>query len=500
MAEDLVDKVLNFFTGDSSDDKMNMLKQVQKELVQNKYSKYFKMKSEEADPSLILYIFSVYKMIQPLRIFLNDEKKTLRLKQIIIEAFLDPTILETVKKLAPEAIANRSKTTAPMDLAAQIQSDIETLVRQFDAGRIATVNRCYSMIEALHRFVNFNYIGLFKKSDPHYIDGVEQKFLPVKVSAINRELTDFLAVTYPLKLEYDWNNVLNIINGCAGKDLISRSQFDLLIKGFLELHTFKIIELMIQYTLRNPVWVWSPHEPVSSIAEEWLDDKKAEAQGYIDEINNAHKNSQIAALLKQIFESGDLTRLDNYNVKQGEIYIKKELDGFYYAEGLNYLKAFLDYYLVGEIKELCDILLIRGQWTNNAMSKEMSYALNELLETGKPIMALDVAMSEDGKDGSRLRAALLRIDRDRTQARYINSINNGVNSDALDIINQAAQDFITIGKIIKNLIDDLKKKHPELLINWRELNLASKDPLLNRMVNNYKRINYFVQLMRLCTQ
>jgi uncharacterized protein with HEPN domain len=109
-------------------------------------------------------------------------------------------------------------------------------------------------------------------------------------------------------------------------------------------------------------------------------------------------------------------------------------------------------------------------------------------------------MSDEGADGSRLRAAILRIDRDPTQARYINSIVAKVNNNALEIIKEAAQDLIVIGKHMKNLIEDVQKKHPELLVNWRELNLASKEPLAQRMVADFKRINYFIQLMHLCTQ
>jgi uncharacterized protein with HEPN domain len=171
-----------------------------------------------------------------------------------------------------------------------------------------------------------------------------------------------------------------------------------------------------------------------------------------------------------------------------------------YAEGINYLKAFLDDYIGKEIKEVCDILLIRGQWTNNTMSREMSDAFHRLEEIQEPIETLDIVMGEDGADGSRLRAAMLRVDRDPTQARYINAIVGKANSTALEIINEAAQSLIVIGKHLKNLIEDIQKKHPELLVNWRDLNLASKDPLANRMVADFKKINYFIQLMHLCTQ
>jgi hypothetical protein len=134
------------------------------------------------------------------------------------------------------------------------------------------------------------------------------------------------------------------------------------------------------------------------------------------------------------------------------------------------------------------------------MSREMSDALHRLLNTVAPIFELDELMSEDGGDGSRLRAAMHRIDRDTTQARYINSILGKINSNAHDIINEAAQALIIIGKHMKNLIEDVQKKHPELLVNWREINLASKEPITQRLIANFKRINYFIQLMHLCTQ
>jgi uncharacterized protein with HEPN domain len=273
-----------------------------------------------------------------------------------------------------------------------------------------------------------------------------------------------------------------------------------MIKTLREVHTSKILELMVQYTLRNPVWQWKHISFHETIGEDWLEAKKAEANEYIMKINNAKKNSQINAMTKQIFEATDLVRLENYTVQLGEPYRKKKVEYYLYAEGLNYLKAFLDDYVEKEIKELCDILLIRGQWTNNTMSKEMSEALHDLIEASEPITRLDNDMSEDGADGSRLRAAMLRIDRDPTQARYINSIIGKNNENALEIINEAAQSLIVIGKHLKNLIEDVQKKHPELLLNWRELNLVSKEPLHQRMVGDFKKINYFIQLMHLCTQ
>jgi len=314
------------------------------------------------------------------------------------------------------------------------------------------------------------------------------------------QIGEFLTVSQPLRPEDDWPGLLSLIKTCEGQDIVNSDQFNIMIKTLREVHTSKILELMVQFSVRNPVWQYKHSVFRETIGEAWLEARQNEAYGYISKINNAKKNSQISALTKEIFESSELVRLENYTVLLSEPYRKRDLECFLYAEGLNYLKAFLDDYILREIKELCDILVIRGQWTNNTMSREMSESLHKLLDMPSDINDLDTVMSEDGADGSRLRASMLRVDRDQTQVRYINAIVSKNNAEALDIINEAAQELIVIGKHLKNLIEDVQKKHPELLINWREVTMVSKDPLTTRMITNFKKINYFVQLMHLCTQ
>jgi len=504
MAEDLMDKVFSFFSGEGiSDDKQNMLKAIAKELSQSKYAKFFRVRSEEADPSFSSFLFSVYKTIYPLKIFMKDEKKMAVLRHLTVETCIDPPIQETIKRLDVAALDEKAKTMPGEQLITEIQADINLLTSQLDNDRIANINHRYGLTSALNQFVQYNFPGFFKKFDPHFADGaflVEPKFPAIKTILIIDQIGDFLSATMALKPEEDWNGLLNILKMIEGTELVNPDQFNAMIKTLREIHTSKILELIVQYTLRNPVWQFKHMVFRETVGEMWLDSKRNDALSYIAKINNAKKNSQINALTKEIFESADLIRLENYNVQLSEPYRRKNVDHFVYAEGLNYLKAFMDDYVLKDIKELCDILIIRGQWTNSASSREMSEAFHELLEVPQSIIDLDVVMSEDGADGSRLRAAIIRVDRDPTQARYINSILGKVNGQAVEIINSAAQALIVIGKNLKNLVEDVQKKHPELLINWREVNLVSKDPLPQRMVATFKKINYFVQLMHLCTQ
>jgi len=503
-AEDLMDKVFSFFSSDDlTDEKQNMLKGIGKELSQSKYAKFFRIRSEEADPSFSSFLFTVYKTIFPIKEFYKDSSKLAKLKKFVVDSCIDKNIQEVTAQLDVKTLDQKAATMTGEALISEIQANFTKLTGLFDQNKITTANHRYELAGALGQFVRYDFAGFFKKFDPHFADGsfiIEPRFPAIKTILIVDQIGEFLTVTQALKPEEDWAGLLGLLKICEGKELVVIEQFNIMIKTLREIHTSKILELMVQYTLRNPVWTWKHTVRRETIGEDWLEEKKAEAFGYIAKINNAKKNVQIKTLTSKIFENTDFTRLENYTIANSEIYRRKNVDYLIYAEGLNYLKAFLDDFLEKEIKELCDILLIRGQWTNNTMSREMSEAIHILAEAQMPIADLDRLMGDDGTDGSRLRASVMRIDRDPTQARYINSIMNKVNGEALEIISDSAKALIIIGKHLKNLIEDIQKKHPELLVNWRELNLASKEPIAQRMVTGFKKINYFIQLMHLCTQ
>jgi hypothetical protein len=504
MAEDLVGKVINFFSGESNEnltDKEIVLKQRLKQLGDNKYSKFFKAKTEEGDPSLGQFFYSLYKLILPVRIFMKDITKTARLRQIVLEAFMDPVIIELVKQLNPAVIEQRSKNTPPEELTVQISKDIEELSAKFDANRIAGVNRCYNLLMTIFQLAHFDYPALLRKFDPNFTEGpfsVDPKFSPVKVSQIVKDISDFLAVSQAITPENDWKTLLKLLRICAGDEMISDTQFAQMLMGLRDVTNSKILELIVQYGIRNPVWACKPKIPDERIADSWLEVRIVKAQECIDRLSNAEKNKQISALLKDVFYGGDLTRLENYTPAKSDFFRTKDLSYYTYAEGLNYLAVFLSEYIEKDIRELFDILLIRGQWTNNTNSKELSEEFHQLLTMPEAITKLDMSLTDEGSNGSRLKASLMRVERDSGQARYIDSIIDSVNDDALEIINKATQHLSVMEKHLKNLTDDMQRKHPELIINWKELSNVSKNPLFQEMAENHQRINSFAQLMRLC--
>jgi hypothetical protein len=500
MAEDLIDKVFSFMSRDNNGDPDTklLMRQVMKEITQNKYAKFYRIKSEEFEPALAYFFYDIYKTVFPVQSFVRNPENLSRIKHITVEAFMDRMALENSRRLRPEAIEERAKTTAPKDLAKQLKEELYALSHNFDPKRLNAADRCYNLILTFIQFTGFNYYQLLKSFDPLLIEGdfsTPPKFALVKAQSLIQDMGDFQAIAYPLDTLDEWKNVFTILK-TAKMDLIAPTEWSNVVQTVKDLKKSNILDLMGQYTTKNPVWFVRPKIPNERIVESWLEVNAGEVQRIINRIVNTQRNAQIEILAKNIFGSADIVRLIYYNDKNGDIYQKKNLETFVYARGLNYLAAFIDDYLNKEIQDLCDILLIRGQWTAIADAREMSDGFHAIQDLALEITALDETMSDKGDNGARLKGALLRVDRDKSQIRYINSIIAGVNEEAQDLINSAAQSLITVGKHMKNLLDDFQRSPHELMINWKELGTVSRIPIGQRIADAYKQINFFIQLMQ----
>jgi hypothetical protein len=505
MPDDIINRVFSFITGDneSVSDTDILLKQTSKDLGQNKYSKFYRAKAEEIDPSFAQYVYVIYKAVYTAQVFMKNPSKAEYLKRLALERFMNPEVLDLIQRLSPESLEDRTKSTGPADLTRQLQEEYALLTDAFDQGRIDEINRCNNLIAAFSQFVLFDYAGLLKKFDSSLPEGIftaPPRFSPVKVESLIGEIGEFYSLVLALSPGEDWKNVFAIIKGAKGSDIIPLEQWIALLTNLNDLRQSKIIELVIRHAAKNPVWDPKPRIPNEHLIEEWLEKKQDGIREHIAGIANKQRNAQIGVLARAIFAEIDTTKLAFYNDKAGKIYNREDLNGFSYAAALNYLVVFINDFLSKEVQEVCDIILIRGQWSSNNASLQMSEAFHAILDVLPKIGELDETLSEKGSNGPRLRGALLRIDRDKTQARYINSILAEIDDEALEIIRAAVKSLITVGKYMKVLSDDIQKKQSELIINWKELDGFSRFPLAPRLLESYKKINYFVQLMTLTTK
>ena len=71
---DVIDKVMSFISrdGENASDKDVLLKQLARDISQNKYAKFYRVRQGEADVSLAQFFFNIYKSVYPLQVFFND--------------------------------------------------------------------------------------------------------------------------------------------------------------------------------------------------------------------------------------------------------------------------------------------------------------------------------------------------------------------------------------------------------------------------------------------
>ncbi|MDR1970744.1 MAG: DUF5312 domain-containing protein [Treponema sp.] len=501
-----LDSLFSLFGGgtDPASIKKRQMGQLVKNMHGNKYGKFYRPKTEQVDPALAKFFWDMYKVVSPAQVFMQNAAKSAQLKQIVIDSFLDKPALELRRRLSPEAIDEASQKTVPKELARQLRQASSELTASFDSHRIALIDGCYNLIMTFMQFVNFDFFFMLKKFDPKMPERSFSKvpnFAPLRADMVKEELKDFLEAAQGIDPDQDWKTVLKVLKTYKGDmDVVAPEQWSRLLQQLRDLRRSLMLELMIRHIEKNPGWLSKPKIPDEHIAAPFLDSMRQEVEQTIETIVNSKRNAQISELAINVFGRPDINRLKYYTEKGGEIYARKNFDGFLHVRGMNYLKAFLLDYFKKDIRELCDLLLIRGQWMSTSLSQQLSDGFHNVMALSEEIITFDEALGDKGSHGSRLKAAIVKADRDKGQAKYVRIILNTVNEEAHGAILKGAQNFIIIAKNFKGVLEDCKKNPRELIMNWKELEAASEIPLIQRLAECYKKIYFFVQILQLLIQ
>jgi hypothetical protein len=501
MAEDILDRVFSFISGDNDSDseKRNFLKQILRDLNESKYAKFYKPRTEELEPAFAQVLDEIYRVIYPASIFIRDLNKVTRIRQLTLEVFMDKPTLAVVRKLEPAFIEGRLQTTPPKELIPQLTQELSVVAAAFDDARLHAVNVTNNQIIAFNQFVTYPFFTVLQKFDanvPEKLEGYQPKFTAVKAKDCIKYLENLCAILPSLNPNENWKTVLGIMRLCnGGIDVIPLEQWNAVTRQIRDIRDSNILERIIQYTIQDPLWQGRPKIPNESLAQTWLGNKQAEIQHIIDKLTTKEWSAHVRALARDIFGSVDTVRLQFYTGPESENLTRKGLDGYVFAPGLNYFMAFMEDFMNREFQDLCDILLIRGQWTMSASSREMSEAIHGLKELSDELVALDKTLGEKGKNGSRIKTALVRAEHDRSQARYINAIVSGINDDAREYLILAAERFTVIENYMKRLVEDFEKNPHELIVNWKELTLFSKNPLGQRLSDACQKIGSIIRLL-----
>ncbi len=498
-----LDRLLSslFKSDDPEREKRRQLRQIAKQLSKAK-QKHYKAKGEEVQPSLARFFFDIYKVVGPAQNLLQNAQESQALKQIAVDAFLTDAQREARDFFAEEQIRQVADGMEPKALASLIKEKMVALFGSFDSKLVKSINVTYNAMLLLLRFVLFDYYFVVKKFDssvPEHDYSYKPKFEALNGEYVSDDIKDFLEIAIPLEKDLPWDKVLDILVAYKGVEVIARPAWKKILSAVEDLRRSGVFVLMVQHIDKNPQYIPTPRVARERIVEGYLNTLKGATEVTVQKIMTERRKGRIDQLAIQVFGTPAVARSKNYTEKANAMFAKRMVAGFVHTEALNYLKAFLLDYFKKDIREVVqDQLLVRGKWTANLTAKRFSDAYHQTLQVSEGVVQFDDSLGDEGELGVRLRKAMGRVvDRDANSNRLLKQLVDQINQQAKTMVNQAAQNLIIIAKQIKELLEDLEKDNPELVMNWKELEAGGEDPLKERLLDMYKKIFYLVQLLQI---
>jgi len=495
-----LNRLLNFFAsaGDPDREKKRLLKEIEKQLKKQRF-KFYKPKTGEVSPALARFFYDIYRAVAPAHVLVEHADSSSVLKAIVIEHFLSEKQKEIEAKFDEEAVIKRSQEITTKELAAEYKEYIISFFSSFDTQTVSMINATYNLLDVFLQIIHFDYYFLIKKFDSRFAEAdfkYKPHFETINGEYISDDLKDFMEIIPLVDERQDWQSIFSILQQYKNAEVVAAAQWKGVLRSIVELRKTGILTLIIQHIDGDPYYKPKVIHPKHKIVEEHLAKLKTRIEMTVQKVINESRKNIIGDLAQKVFGTDAVSRTRNYTEKANLTFSKKMLGGYIYVAPLNYLNAFLADYLTGEIKNTVDLLLIRGQWAAPVLSQQLSEPYHKLVELNDELNGFDESLAEDGEKGALLKNALTKSDKDKGMIRVLKQRLSEVNTEALRILKESAQNLVSLAKYQKELLDDHKAKPPEMILNWREIETASDRNIDASLSSIYKKIYYFSQLMQ----
>jgi hypothetical protein len=484
--------------GDPDAEKKKFLRIIAKDLSRSRY-KFYRPKGQEALPGMAKYFYEIYKIAAPAQIMLGNSASSGALRSYVIESLLTPEEHELSERLTEAYIVERAKTISPAQLQTEAKRDLTAIFTIFYGEKSNQIDGAFNTLLAFINFVNFDYFFFLKKFDPGLPErssSYRPKFNSINGKYITEDLQDFLEVFGALDINADWGYIFDTLKNYKKADVVAPAAWAKFLLAASELRRSMVLEQIVRHLKEDPFWKSNPHRPNERIVEPFLQKLKTEIEAIIQRIGQERRNSKIDEIAKQVFGTSVIIRMDNYTEKANVVFAKKMLGGYTQTQAMNYLKAYLMDFFKKDIHELVDLLIIRGQWTANQQSQQLTDNYHAILDISTKIVEFDEELADEGEIGTRMRSALARLERDKEAIKYLRGTLKEANDKATVLISRAAVNLIGLGRQIKSLIEDFAKPRHEIIINWKDVENQSQRPFKAWIIDAYKKIFYIVQLLQ----
>lgn len=494
------ERIISFFIGHNSpgEEKKKLIREVGKLLSKQK-QKFYNPKKELALPGLATFFYEFYKLLGPAKNLIQRSQSSSVLKSIIIESFISEEQLAIRTNLEERAIRERINQLGPKELMNQVKDEIISFFSAFDTEKVKTINLTFNMVASFLDFVHFDFYFFLKKFDSQLQEDnffYNPRFEQINGEYIIDDLKEVYDIILALDLTVNWDTILDTLKTYRNIEVVARKGWKKAIKQLGDLRRSKLLTRIIRHISKDPYYKANPVIHREKIVDQYLSKLKTETELTIQKIIKEKRNTNIDKLTIEVFGTPSISRLKNYTEKANIMYRKKMLGGFIHVTALNFIKAFLLDYFKGGIRDIIDLLLIKGQWTNNVTSQQLSEALHQVFKVSDKLLEFDDSLAEEGDLGRKLRAVYYKSDRDKTMIPHVRKLLKEINDSAKQVIVETIQNLVTVGKHIKFLLNDFTNKRSEYIINWKAIDNKTDGKLKEKLIDIYKKIYNFLKLIQ----
>lgn len=489
--------------GDPERDKKRILKAIGKDLARDKF-KLYKPKSGEIEPNFARMLYEVYKNVAAVRQVIQPTDTGGALKSIVIELHMTEQQGAIRDRLDPKHIREQARSVDVKQLSEAVRDDLLSFVGSFDADRVRAINQSFSNVNLFLGLCHFDYYFTLKKFDSAISEGsftYKPNWESISAEYVIDDIRDFLEVVLAIPDDFDWDDAFAMIATYKGVELVDRGKWKRVWKTVSEIVGSGVLEKIVQHASGDPGWVARRESLHARIVEPYINEIKGTVESTLQQLVAERRNSKIEQLVKQVFGTGSVHRAKNYTDKANAIFSKTQTGGYLYTDAFNYLKAYLIDVFKKEMREIVqDLLIVRGKWTTNIQSQQLSDSYHALMHCSAELIRIDDGLSDENELGQKVRRAVGRVvERDPSTQRLVMQTLKEINDEVLKLINEAGQNLVSIGKTLKLLITDLETDRKEVILNWKELDAAIEDSLKDRMAKLYRQVYYLVQLLQIYT-
>ena len=480
-------------------EKKRKLKAIAKAYSKSRYHSFYKPGSGEMQASFGKLIYDIYKAVAPAQTMFKNAPNPAIFKRQIINYLLSEEQADLISQLDEQNILQVAKKIPIAQLQKDIDQKLQTFTNSFDDNKQTLADNLCKAFTLFQDFCNFDFYMIIKKYDSSYQEynfSVTPRLDKVNSGYIVNEIKDFLTVAYAITDDtVAWTDLFTMLKETQNRDIVSLGTWKKIVAKIRSIQVSHSLDLAIQHMSEDPDYETKFDYHYTSLLEPYVDKIEQDTRALVQKIAYEQKESKANSICMQIFGTADPQSLKYYVSGFNAALEKKDLSVLEYTEPLNYLKTFLVEFVKSSIREFYDVVVIRGQW-DATLSAPFSNSYQELLKVSDEITAFDEMFSEEGQMGMKIKTLLPKTAHDAGAENIINRVVSDGNDQARGFIIQSTQNLITIGKVIKQLIEDYSLSKPVIVQNWKELEKYIETPMKEFSVNIYKKIYLFVQLMQ----